>query len=115
MCLDVLRAIERESDGFLLLLDELNETAAPHEGLKQMVTALRADLATPPDQREFLARRFAQRLVITLQGALMLRHAPPAIADAFISSRNDAECGRIYGTMSASFLEQEIIDRAFPM
>ena len=115
MCLDVLRAIERETDGFLLLLDELNKVAAAHTGLQKLVTALRNDLATAPDQREMLARRFAQRLVIAAQGALMLEHAPAASADAFISSRTDAECGRVYGTLSASALQQDILNRAWPM
>lgn len=114
MCLDVLRATEREADGFLLLLDELNQVAATHEGLEKLVTALRKDLATAPDQREMLARRFAQRLVLATQGALMLQHAPGAIADAFITSRIDAECGRVYGTLSASTLQQDILDRAWP-
>jgi putative acyl-CoA dehydrogenase len=115
MCLDVLRAVEKEADGFLLLLDELKKTAAAHAGLQKLVIDLQNDLNAPPDQRELLARRFAQRLVIAAQSALMLQHAPAAIADAFISSRNDAECGRVYGTLSASDLQQEILNRAWPM
>ncbi|MES2537512.1 MAG: isovaleryl-CoA dehydrogenase [Pseudomonadota bacterium] len=114
MCLDVLRAVEREAEGFLLLLDELSEAAAGHPGLRGVVTALRADLATPPEQREMLARRFVQRLVLAVQGSLMLQHAPAAIADAFISSRADAECGRVYGTLSATAMQQTILERAWP-
>ncbi|MGZ5818048.1 MAG: isovaleryl-CoA dehydrogenase [Burkholderiaceae bacterium] len=115
MCLDVLRAIEREADGFLLLLDELKKVASNHSSLQKLVTALQNDLITPPDQREMLARRYSQRLVLAAQGALMLQHAPSAIADAFITSRVDAECGRVYGTLSASNLQQDILARAWPM
>jgi putative acyl-CoA dehydrogenase len=115
MCLDVLRAIEREVEGFSLLLDEFNSVAAAHPGLHGLVTALRNDLTTPPEQREMLARRFVQRLVLAVQGSLMLQHAPAAVADAFIASRIDAECGRVYGTLAAPALQQNIIERAWPV
>ena len=114
MCLDVLRAIERETEGFLLLLDGLNATAAGHAGLQALVSALRRDLATPPEQREMLARRFVQRLVLAVQGCLMLENAPEFVANAFISSRVDPECGRVYGTLASPALQQEILDRAWP-
>jgi putative acyl-CoA dehydrogenase len=115
MCLDVLRAIEREADGFLLLLNELKNVATAHTGLQKLVTSLQNDLSIPPEQREMLARRLAQRLVLAVQGALMLQHAPAAIADAFITSRIDAECGRVYGSMSAANLQHDILERAWPI
>jgi putative acyl-CoA dehydrogenase len=115
MCLDVLRAIEREPEGFTRLLGELDEVAATHPGLRELVTGLRRDLATPPEQREMLARRLVQRLVLAVQGSLMLRYAPTPIAEAFIASRIDAESGRVYGTLSAAALQQNILDRAWPV
>ncbi|MDB5769730.1 MAG: isovaleryl-CoA dehydrogenase [Burkholderia sp.] len=115
MCLDVLRAIEREPEGFMRLLDELDESVAANKGLHELVTGLRKDLATPPEQREMLARRYVQRLVLAIQGHLMLQHAPAAIGEAFITSRIDAESGRVYGTLSASALQQTILERAWPV
>jgi putative acyl-CoA dehydrogenase len=112
MCLDVLRAIEREPEGFAGLLDQFTDS---HAGLRSLVASLRADLATPPEQREMLARRFVQRLVLAAQASLMLQNAPAAIADAFIASRTDAECGRVYGTLAAPALQQNILDRAWPL
>jgi putative acyl-CoA dehydrogenase len=114
MCLDVLRAIEREAQGFLLLLDGLDKIAAAHPGMRALLAGLRADLAAPPDQRETLARRFTQRLALAAQASLMLQHAPAAIADAFIVSRTDTECGRVYGTLAASAPQREILERAWP-
>ena len=114
MCLDVLRALEREPEGALLLLDELDQGAAAHSGLQRLVAALRTDLAAPADQREMQARRLVQRLVLAAQGSLMLQHAPQAIADAFIASRIDAACGRVYGTLSSAALQQDILSRAWP-
>ncbi len=114
MCLDVLRAIEREPESFRLLLDRLSAIAANHTELYRLISTLHHDLATPPEQREMLARRFVQKLTLAAQGCLMLEHAPASIADAYILSRIDAECGRIYGTLAATALQQNILDRAWP-
>jgi putative acyl-CoA dehydrogenase len=113
MCLDVLRAVEREAEGCALLLQSLHDTAATHAGLRELVNALRSDLSSPPEQRELLARRFSQQLVLAVQGCQMLQHAPAAIADAFIASRIDAQCGRVYGTLSASAAQAGILERAW--
>ena len=114
MCLDVLRAVEREVEGFALLLDQLEATAGRHPALRELVAGLRRDFGLPAEQREALARRLAQRLVLAVQGCLMLEQAPAAIADAFIVSRIDAECGRVYGTLAAPALQRNILDRAWP-
>ena len=115
MCLDVLRAMERESEGFMLLLGELQTVANGHPQLKTLMMLLKSELATAPEEREMLARRFVQRLVLAVQGCLMLQYAPAAIADAFISSRVDAQCGRVYGTLAAPALQAAILERAWPM
>jgi putative acyl-CoA dehydrogenase len=114
MCLDVLRAIEREAEGFLLLLDHLSIVASQHAVLQETVNALRSSLAAPAEEREALGRRFVQRLIVAVQGSLMLEHAPAAIADAFIRSRTDAECGRVYGTLSNAALQKDMLSRAWP-
>jgi putative acyl-CoA dehydrogenase len=92
----------------------LETVAASHPALHALVATLRHDLTTPPEQREIQARRFAQTLVLATQGALMLQHAPQAIADAFIASRIDAHCGRVYGTLTEATLQQHILARAWP-
>jgi putative acyl-CoA dehydrogenase len=85
---------------------------APLHALKQMMTL-------PPEQREMLARRLVQQLVLTVQGALMLQHAPLPMAEAFVLSRSDAANGRVYGTLpagsaDAASLQQSILARAWP-
>ncbi len=47
-----------------------------------------AGLATAPrPDAEFAARRLAGLITVTLQAALLVRHAPAAVADAFCASR----------------------------
>jgi putative acyl-CoA dehydrogenase len=115
MCLDVLRAIEREPEGFSLLLDELDRIAAAHPGLRGATAALRQDLSAPPEQREMLARRLVQRLVLAIQAGLMLQHAPAPLAEAFMANCTDAGCGRVYGTLAAAALQHDILARAWPV
>jgi putative acyl-CoA dehydrogenase len=115
MCLDVLRAIERESDGCALLLADLNHCATGCPELLALVSTLRSDLTRAPQQRENLARHFAQRLVLAAQSSLMRQHAPQTVADAFIISRTDTGCGWVFGTLSVPELQQqEILNRAWP-
>jgi putative acyl-CoA dehydrogenase len=117
MCLDVLRAIERQPEGIALLFDELRRQAGSHPELANMVAGLEVDLQMPPAQRENLARRLVQRLVLTLQASLMLQHVPSMVAEAFIASRSDSECGRIYGSLGAhasATTQAAIIERAWP-
>jgi putative acyl-CoA dehydrogenase len=116
MCLDVLRAIEREPEGCALLLADLSYSATACPELLGLVAGLRSDLAKPPQQRENLARHFAQRLVLAAQASLMLQHAPPAVAEAFVVSRTDPACGWVFGTLSVSELQQQdILNRAWPV
>jgi len=117
MCLDVLRAMEREAQGCVLLLDELQQIADHHAILRPALQTLRQLLGSAPEQREMLARRLVQQLVLTIQGALMLQHAPMDMAHAFVSSRSDPNHGRVYGTLAHNdaALQQAILQRAWPM
>ncbi|CAN5183672.1 isovaleryl-CoA dehydrogenase [soil metagenome] len=117
ICLDVLRAVKREAEGFGLLLDSFDRVAAgspAHAGLAKLLAGLRRDLALPPDQLEAQARRFAQGLVLAAQASLLVQHAPAMVAEAFLASRIDAECGRVYGTLTADSSSAAILDRAWP-
>ncbi|MBB3214303.1 putative acyl-CoA dehydrogenase [Herbaspirillum sp. Sphag1AN] len=117
MCLDVLRAMEREPQACVVLLDELQQIADTHTALQPTLQALKQLLTEPPEQREMLARRLVQQLMLTVQTALMLQHAPTAIGEAFALSRQDPGHGRVYGTMplADAALQQTILQRAWPV
>ena len=119
MCLDVLRAMEREPDAARALLDDWREAAGDQLGVRSALDDLIRLLTLPGEEREASARRIAQRLVLIAQAVLMLRHGEAAQADAFIASRlaNGAgQCGRVYGTLPASNVgwHRQIVLRALP-
>src|SRR5947209_6790871 len=64
---------------------------------------------------QFQARRLVEDLALALQGSLLLRHSPPAVADAFCASRLGGEGGRAYGTLPRGVDAGAIIERALPV
>jgi putative acyl-CoA dehydrogenase len=118
MCLDVLRAMEREADAAQALFAAWRDDAQGHPALTAALERLAATLKGAPDTREASARRIAQQIVLTAQATLLVRYAPAAMADAFIATRladGCGESGRVYGTLPSTFDHAEIIERAFPL
>jgi putative acyl-CoA dehydrogenase len=50
-----------------------------------------------------------------MQGALLLQHAPAAVADAFCASRLGDEPGGTFGLLPSGSDHRAIVDRAAPM
>ena len=85
MCLDVLRAIERTPNIGDVLQRELADGGDAR--LKAFAARLHQRIAAPERNDEGQARALTRDLVLALQAALLLKHAPPAVADAFCASR----------------------------
>ncbi|WP_297691839.1 isovaleryl-CoA dehydrogenase [Phenylobacterium sp.] len=84
VCLDVLRALRREPETLAALEAEL----AAARGDPRLDARIEALLATArAEVPESAARRLCRELVVTLQAALLLRHAPSFVAEGFIASR----------------------------
>ena len=60
------------------------------------------------------ARRIVERMALTLQGALLVRHGDPAVADAFCASRLAGDWGHAFGTLPAGVDMGAIIERHLP-
>ncbi len=58
------------------------------------------------------ARRLAERLVIAVQGALLLRHAPAFVAEAFVASRIAQDVGGAFGRLPPDTDFEAILARA---
>jgi putative acyl-CoA dehydrogenase len=98
MCLDVLRALGKSPEA---AREALAAELAPAAGLDARFGACTArllgDLAAPAG--EYGARRLAERIVVAVQAGLLLRHAPPYVADAFVASRIASDVGGAYGRL----------------
>ena len=111
ICLDALRAIEREPDSLEALRAEIAKAAGADRRLDTFVAAI-DPLFADRGGLELRARELAARLALALAGALMLQHAPPALADAFCATRLDPESGaaaQAYGALPPGLVLQDIV------
>lgn len=114
ICLDVLRALGREPDAAAALLADLGSSTAGEPMLAASLADLTAVLQRPTDG-EWQARHIAMQLVQVAQAALLLRHAPPAVAGAFIASRLQARRGQVAGLLDDSSVAEMLLTRAWPV
>jgi putative acyl-CoA dehydrogenase len=111
--LDVLRALHREPESLEAYLAEVGEAAGADRRLDEAVTGLKGHLTESGDA-EGQARRVVERMALVLQGALLLRYAPPAVADAFCASRLGGDWGHAFGSLPRGLDTAAIVERAAP-
>jgi putative acyl-CoA dehydrogenase len=110
MCLDVLRALSRSPAALDVVMDELSESAAAEPRLKAFMARWSSKSAIGDESQ---ARTFARDLVLALQAALLVRHAPAAVADAFCASRLNCGSGA-FGMLPPGADCHAIVARAAP-
>ncbi len=110
MCLDLLRALARQPETRAALAKELAASQGLNAAQDAYAAQLLADLAQPLD--EFGARHLAQRIVLAVQGGLLLRHAPDFVAQAFVASRIAQAVGSTFGCLPSNSGVREILQRA---
>jgi putative acyl-CoA dehydrogenase len=122
--LDVLRALVKEPEGLPAFISECRLAAGADRRLDEHVTEVErrtsalfsesssSDFEQRMYDSQFTARRLVEDLGTALQGSLLLRHAPAAVADAFCAARLGGEGGRAYGTLPTGVDAKAIIDRA---
>ena len=118
MCLDVLRALARQPQCADVLAAELATARGGNAQLDAFVAALEPDLrAITGDDAEADARRLTQRIALAMQGALLVRHAPGFVADAFCASRlaDRSFAGGAFGALPSRTDLAAIIARALPV
>ncbi len=109
MCLDVLRAIERTPKA----AEVLHREFAADVRLKAFSERLQKRLSALDRNDESQARALVRDLVLALQAALLIKHAPNAVADAFCASRLGGE-GGAFGTLPRDLDLRGIAERAGP-
>ncbi|HEX6800563.1 MAG TPA: isovaleryl-CoA dehydrogenase [Ktedonobacterales bacterium] len=117
-CLDVLRAMAKEPESVAAYFGELDAARGADARLDATVGTLRDDLAAlarAPQEAESGARRLVERMALALQAALLVRHAPHTVADAFCASRLGGDWGYAYGTLPAGVDAAAIVARTTPV
>ncbi|MEV0239706.1 acyl-CoA dehydrogenase family protein [Streptomyces sp. NPDC050674] len=109
--LDVLRALRREPGTAEALFGELALARGADARLDAAVARLEAGLS---GASQTTARRLVEQMALTLQASLLVRHAPPAIADAFCATRLGGDWGHAFGTLPDSAGLDAIVERALP-
>jgi putative acyl-CoA dehydrogenase len=120
--LDVLRALTRTPRAAEAVLAEIDEAAGADRRLDRAAARLREDLAAAAKagaEGTCQARRIAGLLALVLQAALLTRHAPAPVADAFCASRLDPEAaaglggpGGPFGTLPDGVALAEVLGRS---
>jgi putative acyl-CoA dehydrogenase len=114
--LDVLRALGREPEALDAWITEVGRARGGDPRLDRAVEdtlALLGTLLGDPVQLEVQARRLAGRMAAVLQGSLLVRFAPPEVADVFCASRLGPSYDGTYGALAGGDL-RAIVDRATP-
>ncbi|MFF7448071.1 MULTISPECIES: acyl-CoA dehydrogenase family protein [unclassified Streptomyces] len=111
--LDVLRALRREPLALDAYLQEVGLARGADHRLDAAIKDLLTELADL-EGVEARARRVTERLALVLQGALLVRHAPPEVADAFCASRLGGDGGAAFGTLPSTLDLASLVNRASP-
>jgi len=113
MALDVLRALARSPEAFDAFFAEIDEAAGADRRLDAFAADTRAEFGDL-EAIEPRARRVVERMALCLQGSLLVRHAPPAVADAFCAARLAGDAGLHYGTLPPGVDTAAIVARHTP-
>jgi putative acyl-CoA dehydrogenase len=111
ICLDVLRALERNPETREAYLEECRLASGAERRLDACLTSLEPELLSPTEAD---ARRLVERMALALQASLLVRFGNDDVADAFCASRLDGDGGLAYGTLPGGTDAAAIIDRHRP-
>ncbi len=113
MCLDVLRSLTKTPQARDALMAELFPARGGDARLDRAIAELETMLVrAAPGEAD--ARRLTEHLVLTLQGALLVRHAPSAVSDAFCASRLGGDRAGAFGALPPGLDLAAIVARADP-
>jgi putative acyl-CoA dehydrogenase len=113
-CLDMLRAMQREPASLEAFMREVQRAAGANQHLDHYIAQLGREFADLTDI-EYRARTVVEKMSLALQGALLVQHGHPAVADAFCASRLAGQSsGLVYGNLPRGVDCSAMIKRAMP-
>jgi putative acyl-CoA dehydrogenase len=116
MCLDVVRALQREPEAIAALSALIAEARGTHPAFDAFASELAMELADIGDDPAS-GRRIAQGIAIGVTAALLLRHAPSTVAAAFCATRLAPRAfgGAAFGALPGGRgVAEAIVARALP-
>jgi putative acyl-CoA dehydrogenase len=113
ICLDVLRAMDRDEATVAAFLAEVDTARGANPLLDAGIAALKAEL-TNRKGLELRARAIVEHMAVVLQGSLLVKHAPASVADAFCATRLGSRWLAAYGVLPEGVDLDGIIARALP-
>jgi putative acyl-CoA dehydrogenase len=114
MSLDVLRAMAKEPEGLPAFLAECELARGADARLDAHLDALPLTLAGLAEDAQWQARRIVEDLALAFQASLLVRTAPPAVADAFCAGRLGEARGRAFGTLPRGIDGAGVVARVLP-
>ena len=114
IALDILRTLAKEEAAASAYFAEISGVMGQDGRFDAAANAVKNRLLHGlPGEAE--ARMMAESLALVLQGALLIRHAPGPVADAFIATRLAGEGGFSFGTLPHGADITSILARHAPM
>jgi putative acyl-CoA dehydrogenase len=110
ICLDVQRAIRKETESVEAFLDEVCLAAGSNRFFDEAAGRLEADLRRPMEEID--ARRLTTQMALLLGASLLLRYSPAGVGDAMCASRLGGDWGRAFGTVPRNADIRTILERA---
>ena len=110
---DVLRAMDRDEVTVEAFLVEVDAARGANSGLDSAIDMLKSELANRKGL-ELRARAIVEQMAVVLQAALLVRHAPASVSDAFCATRLGSRWLGAYGVLPEGVDLDGIIARALP-
>jgi putative acyl-CoA dehydrogenase len=112
ICLDILRALQRDPKSADVLIAELEQARGANAALDRAIADVKGRIAHPTDESG--ARRLAEAMALALQATALLTSAPDFVFDGFCAARLGDRPGLAYGALDAKIDVERIVERAMP-
>lgn len=113
MALDLVRALRRESDAVAIVMQSLRQEARADDRLNALAAFLDGAINSVA-QHEHAGRSIAEGFAMLAAATILVATAPPAIAEAFLASRQGGRSQACYGSRIDASACRPLLEEAAP-